>query len=327
MPEIMIFKSGSYPQGEWPKERVQRMVDAYDPDKGIEAAVVIGHRVYADTDEAQFAHGWVKSLRMDGSGKVYADIPEFSSDAKKAIAEKKLRYVSSEIFEFDKLDPDQPPYLRAVALLGRDTPAIPTTRLPSLFSLSSDGGVMSTVDEKNHIAAFTRKVSAEEMSILSSEGRQEETQNLQEEDMGEVEKLQAELAKANDLLAAFRRENEELKSAGKKNDATAFFGKLRDEGKLAPALVDRAVALDAKLSDEDRKELRALFGELSTTVDLTGAHAADKKKAGSPQAGSAPLTAKIKAFQAEKKLAAFADAAAALYAEKPELFDEEGGQA
>ncbi len=326
MPEIMIFKTGKYPQGDWPKERVQRMVDAYDPDKGIEAAVVIGHRFYADTDEAQFAHGWVKSLRMDGSGKVYADIPEFSSDAKKAMAEKKLRYVSSEIFEFDKLDPDQPPYLRAVALLGRDTPAISTTRLPSLFGLLGDGA-MSTVDEKQHIAAFTRKVSAEEMSTLSSEGRQEETQNLQEEDMGEVEKLQAELAKNNEQLAAFRRENEELKSAGKKNDATAFFGKLRDEGKLAPALFDRAVALDAKLGDEDRKELRALFGELSTTVDLTGAHAADKKRAGSPQAGSAPLTAKIKAFQAEKKLATFADAAAALYAEKPELFDEEGDQA
>jgi hypothetical protein len=263
---------------------------------------------------------------MDGSGKVYADIPEFSSDAKKAMAEKKLRYVSSEIFEFDKLDPDQPPYLRAVALLGRDTPAISTARLPSLFGLLGDGA-MSTVDEKQHIAAFTRKVSAEEMSTLSSEGRQEEKTNPQEEDMGEVEKLQAELAKNNEQLAAFRRENEELKSAGKKNDATAFFGKLRDEGKLAPALADRAVALDAKLGDEDRKELRALFGELSTTVDLTGAHAADKKKAGSPQAGSAPLTAKIKAFQAEKKLATFADAAAALYAEKPELFDEEGEKA
>jgi hypothetical protein len=321
MPEIMIFKTGKYPQGDWPKERVQRMVDAYDPDKNIEAPVVIGHRFYADTNEAQFAHGWVKSLRMDGSGKVYADIPEFTSEVKQALAEKKLRYVSAEIYEFDKLDPNQPPYLRAVALLGRDTPAVTTTRLPSLFGLMGDGA-MSVVDEKQHIAAFTRKVSAEELSILSSVGRQEETQHLQEEAMGDVEKLQAELARSNEQLAAFRKENEELKSAWKKNDATEFFGKLRDEGKLAPALLDRAVALDVKLGDEDRKELRALFGELSTTVDLTGTHVADKKRAGSPQAGSASLTAKIRAFQAEKKMATFADAAAALYAEKPELFDE-----
>ena len=215
MPEIMIFKAGKYPQGDWPKERVQRMVDAYDPDKGFEAAVVIGHRFYADTDEAQYAHGWVKSLRMDGAGKVYADIPEFSADAKKAIAEKKLRYVSAEIYEFDKLDPDQPPYLRAVALLGRDTPAIPAARLPSLFGF--DGGVVSIVDKEQHVAAFTRKVSAEEMIALSSGGRQEEKANPQEEDMGDVEKLQAELAKSNEQLAAFRRENEELKSAAVAN--------------------------------------------------------------------------------------------------------------
>jgi hypothetical protein len=44
MPELMIFKAGKYPQGDWPKERVQKLVDAYDPDRNIEAPVVIGHR-------------------------------------------------------------------------------------------------------------------------------------------------------------------------------------------------------------------------------------------------------------------------------------------
>ena len=29
--ELFVFKSGKYPQGDFPRERVERMVDAYDP--------------------------------------------------------------------------------------------------------------------------------------------------------------------------------------------------------------------------------------------------------------------------------------------------------
>jgi hypothetical protein len=57
-------------------------------------------------------------------------------------------------------------------------------------------------------------------------------------------------------------------------------------------------------------------------VDLSGAHKADKKNAPAQAASSADLTAKIRAFQKEKKLASFAEAADALYAEKPDLFEE-----
>jgi hypothetical protein len=45
----MIFKVGKYPQGDFGKDRMQKLVDAYDPEKNIEAPVVIGHRSYSDT--------------------------------------------------------------------------------------------------------------------------------------------------------------------------------------------------------------------------------------------------------------------------------------
>jgi hypothetical protein len=67
MPEVMIFKAGKYPQGDWPKERVQKMAGAYDPEKNIEAPVVIGHRFYGSDDEYRNAHGWAGGLRMDGA--------------------------------------------------------------------------------------------------------------------------------------------------------------------------------------------------------------------------------------------------------------------
>jgi hypothetical protein len=314
----MIFRAGKYPQGDWPKERVQKMVDAYDPDKNIEAPVVIGHRNYSDNDERQFAHGWVAALRMDGAGKVYADVRHLSAKVLHAIAEKNLRYVSAEIYEFDRGNAEQAPYLRAISLLGRDTPAVQGTKLPNLFGFGA--GTVTTLNEEEHIAAFTRKMSAADTLSFG----QQETTN-QGGRMDEPEKLKAALEAKEKELAGFRKEFDELKSAGRKREAEAYFGELRDAGKLTPALFEKAVALDARLGDEDRKELRALFGELETKVDLSGAHTADKGKATAPVPGDAGLAAKIRAFQTEKKIASFSDAADALFAEKPELFV--GGEA
>jgi hypothetical protein len=318
----MIFKAGKYPQGDWPEERVKLLVESYDPENKIEAPAVIGHRVFAMRDSDQYAHGWVESLRMDKDGKVYANIPDFSLEARHAIAEKKLRYISVEIFEFDKVNKEEPPYLRAVALLGRDSPAVTGTKIPALFSLFS-GGVVNTVDEESHISTFTRKVNAEDIQALAHQG---ETKTQEDNDMGKAEELQAELEQAKAEIASFRKENDDLKTAGKKQEAEAFFSKLRDEGKLSPALFEKAAALDIRLAEAERKDFRALFGELEARVDLSGTHAASKDRAPAQGVSDADVAAKVRSYQAEHKLATYAEAAQALYAEKPELF-EEGGEA
>jgi hypothetical protein len=313
MPELMIFRAGKYPQGDWPKERVQKMVDAYDPEKNIEAPVVIGHRNYSEGDKNQFAHGWVKGLRMDGVGKVYADVQDLDTEILHAIAAKNLRYVSAEIYEFDKWrNANEAPYLRAISLLGRDTPAVPGTKLPSLFGFGA--GTVTTLSEEEHIAAFTRKMSAADTLSLAQH------KTIKEETMEETEKPKAELAAKEAELARFKAEFDTLKSAEQKQEAETYFGKLRDAGKLTPALFEHAVALDTKLGHEERTSFRALFEELGVKVDLSGEHIAAKSKAPASPAGDAGLAAKIRAFQAEKNIAAFSDAANALYAEKSELF-------
>ena len=325
MPELMIFKAGNYPQGNWPKERVQKLVDAYDPEKNVEAPVVIGHKYYSQTDADQYAHGWVTALRMDGAGKVWAAIDEFSGDVKKAMAEKKLRYISAEFWEYDKGDEKESPYLKAVALLGRDTPAVSGAKLPALFDRS--GGVMSTIDEKECVAAFTRKVGAEDKAAFAAASAKTggaENQGHEEVNMDELEKLKAQLAAANEKLAAFQRENESLRDGERKADAQAFFSKLRDEGKLPPALAEKAAALDAKLGAEERKELRSVFSELGARVDLSGTHSAPKDKA--PKGADGSVTGKIRAFQKEKNFSSFAEAAEAYYAANPAAFDEGGGE-
>jgi hypothetical protein len=325
MPELFVFKAGAYPQGEWPVERCQRLVDAYNPNKNLEAPVVIGHKWNQTSDSDQFAHGWVKSLRMDKDGKVYATVEEFSKEAEAAIKENKLRYVSAEIFEFDKLPHSaDPPYLKSLALLGRDAPAVAGTKLPAVFQMFKNlltGGESLSADEESHVSTFSRRLNDEDIKSLSVNGGQ----SIQREDfaMGKTaEELEKELEKSQAQAAAFQRELSDLKNAGRKTDAESFFGKLRDEGKLPPALFEKAVALDAGLGEDARKEYRALFSALETKADLSGKHAADKSKAPNPAAGKAGLSAQVRAFQAEHQIATFEEAAIALHAQKPELFKE-----
>ena len=320
MQELMIFKAGKYPQGDWPKERVKKLVDAYDPEKFYDAPLVIGHRWYGADDNYQDAHGWVRSLRMDGAGRVYAVVTDVSADLKKKVAEKKLKYMSVEIYENDKVDENQPPYLRAIALLGRDTPAVAGARLPAYFSLPP-GGMVCFAKEEEHTTVFTSKVGAAEIKTFS--GDTEKKPNEPEVNMDELEKLKADFAAQNERLAALQKENAELQNAAKKADSEAYFGKLRDEGKITPAQFDNAVGIDCGLEGDARKNFRALFAGASVQVDLSGTHAAPKGKAPEARSENAGLTAKIRAFQKEKRLDSFAEAADALFAEKPELFEEE----
>ena len=318
----MIFKAGKYPQGDWPKERVEKMVVAYDPEKFYEAPIVIGHRSFGMSDEYQDAHGWVKSLRMDGSGKVFADIPSFSADVVKKIAEGKLKYMSVEIFENDMIDKNQPPYLRAIALLGRDTPAVAGAKIPTLFSLPF-GGFAECANEETHTSTFTQKMDAGTIKLFSAHEAEQHT-HTQEENMGEQnETLLTQMAAKDARIAALEKENELLQQNNMKHDAEVFFSKLRDEGKITPAYFEKAVALDIKMSEADRKEFRALFAQSEPIVDLSGTHTATKGKSSTDFACSTDVTTKVRAFQKEKGFASFTEAAEALYLANPEIFSEE----
>ena len=323
MAELMIFKAGKYPQGDWPKERVQRLVDSYNPEKLYEAPIVIGHRSFGiTTDDYQDAHGWVKSMRMDKSGWVFAEVPSFSADVIKKVAEGKLKYMSVEIFENDMVDKNEPPYLKAIALLGRDTPAVVGAKIPALFSLSF-GGFVEYANQDEHVSIFTQKMDAGTIKLFSANEAEKTTQS-QEENMGEQnETTVAEMAAKDARIAALEKENASLKQDGVKREAEAYFSRLRDEGKITPAYFEKAVALDAKMTEADRKEFRALFANSEPIVDLSGTHTATKGKSSTDFACSTDVTTKVRAFQKEKGFASFTEAAEALYSANPEMFSEE----
>ena len=322
MAELKVFKAGKYPQGDWPKERVQRLVDSYNPEKLYEAPLVIGHRSFGMSDDYQDAHGWVQSIRMDKSGWVFAEVPAFSTDVIKKVAEGKLRYMSVEIFENDMVDKNEPPYLKAIALLGRDTPAVAGAKIPALFSLSF-GGFVEYANQDDHVSIFTQKMDAGTIKLFSANEAEKTTQS-REETMDEMtEKVKTEMAAKDERIAALEQENKSLKQNSMKTDAEAYFSRLRDEGKITPAYFEKAVALDVKMTDADRKDFRALFAQSEPIADLSGEHTATKEKSGASFACNADVTAKIKAFQKEKGFASFTEAAEALYSANPEMFSEE----
>jgi hypothetical protein len=149
-----------------------------------------------------------------------------------------------------------------------------------------------------------REVNVEEIKTLSAGQETQEDTTMGGKGEGSspaAGELLAKLDQSVNETAAFKKELADLKSAGAKKESEAFFSKLRDEGKLPPALFEKAVALDARLGEEERKEIRSLFSALETKVDLSGKHVVDKNTAAG--AGDAALTAKIRSFQKEKGLA------------------------
>lgn len=96
---IVIFRPGTWNGTRYTKEFCRAMAEAYDPTGGIEAPLVVGHRAWSEAprDEDELAHGWAQRLEVDGSGKVFAVVPNPSPEMVGWIQTNRLRYLSVEM--------------------------------------------------------------------------------------------------------------------------------------------------------------------------------------------------------------------------------------
>ncbi len=351
---VKVFEAGEFPQGKYPIERVKRLVDAYDPQGFIEACVVVGHfdNFLAEREELELAHGWVKSLSINESGEVYADIPNETISKKLAgwIVTKQLRYVSSEIFPFDEEDDKQSPYLIRVAFLGRSIPQIPTTKIPSAFSRAlSLFGLAQKKETVENRFTWTGKIESSAIEQLQSfcgladnnplnwktnfrkdtgiksgvdiDGPGEDTKFNQGEKMNEEE------------VQALRAENEQLKTENKnlkikvddfesrvlKEKITAKLEKFRDEGKILPSRFESIKENVLKMSVEGQDLYFSTLEDSVPIVDLDEKHFA--LKSSRTESGQTGITEKIRAFARENNLS-YDVAWEQLKRERPELFEE-----
>mgnify|MGYP006425538965 CR=1 FL=1 len=109
--DVEIFRTGSYPQGNYDVQDIDAIVNNYDPDF-FEAPTSTDHR------QSGPAYGWVKQLRRKDNI-MYADV-EVSDELAKALQEKKF---ANRSVEFVTL-PEKGEYLKALTFLGIKMPQV-----------------------------------------------------------------------------------------------------------------------------------------------------------------------------------------------------------
>jgi len=112
--EFEVFKPGSYPQGNWPIEKVRQLVADYDAEF-LEAPVTKDHA------QDGSAFGWVSALRLAGDI-VVAAIRDLHPELYQQYRFGEYRKRSIEVHP--SLPETGRPYLAAVTFLGAKTPSV-----------------------------------------------------------------------------------------------------------------------------------------------------------------------------------------------------------
>lgn len=358
-----VFKSGNYPQGDFPLERCRKMVDAYDPVNNIEGAAVIGHmdNILAERIENEFAYGWYDKLSMDEEGTVYANFPDedISPELSQWIKSGKLRYVSAEIITYDKKDSTKAPYLARVAFLGRSIPAVNQAKVPAMFSgllkaigFSKTDPVSDTGEpllrfcqrmDKQTVQKFASLITvplgaSENSTSHSVEGGKQNTDekpippkgfsmSMTDEEKEKFSQLEKENADKAARIAQFEQQEKENKKETAKKDAESFYQKFRDDGKITPVEFSEVVGLDVTLTEEQRaiqrKHFSALFEKRSPVVSLNAGHVASKEQCFSENEKTNASVNAQVRKYAREHKISFSEAVDVLSSEKPELFGGE----
>jgi len=292
---IKIFKAGVYPQGRWDRERLERLVDAYDPEGGIEAPCVVGHYSYGTAIENELAFGWVRSLRLDDQEEVWADI-EASEQLKEWVATRKLGYVSAAIMADDREDERKPPRLAHVAFLGRTNPQIATTRLPALYEISNnkDGNLTFCCQEIRIKKEFKNTPSGDGGGSEKPEGESKEIVMSNEQE-GSVDELKRQNQELEARLAEAEKKNEEYEAKEAKAEVSRKLDELIEAGKVAPSSRDEFANVALSLAPEGQKVFFDALGKAAPQV-------AEEQFAKDGTAPAAMSNDEIRAFAAERHL-------------------------
>lgn len=235
---VEIFASGTWNGDVYLDKDLDEMVDSFKATKGIlKPFLKLGHdEGQALTQEDGYpALGWVENLRRKGS-KLIADFKRIPRKIYDLIQSGGYRRVSSEIyFDVELNGKRYGKALKAVALLGGDTPAV--QNLQDIMSLYSVKG----------IAAFTKEASVKSYESDIGDLQKEETnmtiEQLQAKLDETLKKLAESEAKVKDYTAKDQAQVEKFKA-----EAEAATAKCSELTKEIMALKSDKSDLEGKLS-------------------------------------------------------------------------------
>lgn len=202
---VEIFAVGEWNGDKYTVKDLDDMVSAYqETNTKIKPYLKLGHgdeQGLLRADELPAA-GWITNLRRNGK-KLLADFTRVPQKIFDLITKAAYRRVSSEIYWNFTLDGKKyPRLLKAVALLGGETPAVHDLGdIIGLYSLSGGVETFSTDKEPK-----------------TYEVNQSDLENIQEGNVDQLEKMQALLTESNEKLAASAKEVEGLKAQYAESD-------------------------------------------------------------------------------------------------------------
>ncbi len=295
---IKIFEVGTYPQGRWDRERVQKLVDAYDPENGIEEPCVVGHHNWSDSIEGELAQGWVSSLSLNAQGEVWADI-NASEQLREWVATRKLGYVSVGLIAQDQTDESKPPLLRHVAFLGRTNPQITTTKLPALFSRAEENEDFDYYQKIDFKDGLTPLKEYPESGIGGGEKPKdgEKEFGMSKELEGRIAELESQNQLYLQQLDAARKTIEDYKAREEESAVFERVDELVKNDKLAPAAKEDFAKAALTVPVESRESFFAAMNNAPGIPAKGEEHFA--KDGASPKGMS---NQEIRAFAAERKI-------------------------
>jgi len=256
--DVEIFQAGEWNGQKFTDSDLQEIVEAYNGAGDLlKPYLKLGHddkQTLLQRDGLPSA-GWITGLRKAGD-KILASFVDVPSKVAELIKRGGYKRVSSEIYlnYKDALGNVWPKALKAVALLGGDTPAV--TTLNDLLAMYADKKEVETI----RFEMEAKSIKEEEMEI--EEKKEEEQEVKEEEAREEVKEEESAFAEEKKVLEA---EIEKLKADAllyteakskldaivaeqKKQEAIAFCDKMLTECKITPAQREslEAVLLSAK---------------------------------------------------------------------------------
>jgi hypothetical protein len=322
---LEIFKAGTWKGDPYTNEDLDNMVKAHNEVGGaLKPYLKLGH----DPDQKLLqtdgypAAGWVTNLRREGD-RLLADLKSVPARIKELIDRKAYGRVSSEIYWNLKHDGKTfPRALRAVALLGGDTPQVKS--------------IQDMIGLYDGVAPAMAHTADGEVRIIDSEEKEADMADTKDAELKAAQEriaaLEGELKAAQEKVTGFEAEKAKQMAESEYREVSGKVDGLISasvtEGKVTPAMVPalKALAMGDKIpADADGARVMAytegdkeasltwkspvelvtrLVEVMPKHIDMTEqAKVVDPKDAPPPPDRDAVLATKVASFQSESEKA------------------------
>jgi hypothetical protein len=249
--DVEIFETGNHKGDEYTEKDLDDMVQCFQETKGrLKPYVKLGHnpgQILLQQDGMPAA-GWITDLKRNGS-KLLANFSSVPKKIKDLIDKKAYGRFSSEIFWNGKIDnKDYRRGIRAVALLGGDTPAVQT--LNDFINLYTDNKVECEIvkiyDEEADMAENEKFLETLNIQLKEYSDKLAEAAKKEVAFSLKITDLEGQIKELKTKIDAEEKAKAKLAAEAKENEVKMFIDSAIKDLKIAPAQKDKFFSLAMK---------------------------------------------------------------------------------